>query len=133
MMDECIFCKIGNGEIPCDKIGEDDNFLAFLDINPVNLGHTLVIPKKHARWIWDVENFGEYLEFTKKIAKALQKATEREWIVMGVAGNDVPHAHIHLVPRYDDDGHGGFIRPENTKKIPPEEMKEIAQKISQNL
>lgn len=126
---DCIFCKIAKGEIPCTKIYEDEDTLAFLDINPVNPGHTLIIPKKHVRWIWDVENFGDYLEFTKKVAQALQKAMETEWIVMGVAGNDIPHAHIHLVPRFKDDGHGGFVKPENIKKIPEEEMKKIQNKI----
>lgn len=128
-MADCIFCKIAKGEIEDYDIYEDEDFLAFLDVNPVNPGHTLVIPKNHARWIWDVENFGEYLEFTKKIAKALQKAMETEWVVMGVAGNDVQHAHIHLVPRFDNDGHGGFVKPENIKKIPQEEMKKIQNKI----
>ena len=58
---------------------------------------------------------------------------ETEWIVMGVAGNDVPHAHIHLVPRFENDGHGGFVKPENIKKIPKEEMEKIANKIKENL
>ena len=128
-MKECIFCKIVKGEIPCYKIHEDKNFMAFLDVNPVNPGHTLVISKKHVRWVWDVENFGEYLEFTKKIAKAIQKAMGIEWVVMGVAGNDISHAHIHLVPRFKDDGHGGFVKPENIKKIPLEELEEIKNKI----
>lgn len=128
-MKDCIFCKIVKREIPCHKIHENKNFIAFLDINPVNPGHTLVISKKHIRWVWDVKNFGEYLEFTKKIAKAIQKAMDTKWIVMGVAGNDIPHAHIHLVPRFNGDGHGGFIKPENIKKISSEKLKEIKDKI----
>jgi len=128
-MEDCIFCKIARKEISDSIVHEDENFMAFLDIHPVNPGHTLVIPKKHARWIWDVENFGEYLELTKKIANTLKKAMNTEWIVMGVAGNDIQHAHIHLVPRFKDDGHGGFIKPENIKDIPKEEMKTIQEKI----
>ena len=96
---------------------------------PTNPGHTLVIPKKHYRWVWDVERFGDYAKFSRKIAKALQKATEREWIVMGVAGNEIPHAHIHLVPRFEGDGHGGFIRADIRKDISKEEMSRISKKI----
>ena len=62
----CIFCKIINKEIPCTKIYEDENFLAFLDINPLSPGHTQIIPKKHYRWVWDIENIGEYFEVVKK-------------------------------------------------------------------
>ena len=82
-MVDCIFCKIIKNEIPCDKISENSNFIAFLDVNPVNPGHVLVIPKKHYRWIYDIENFGKYFEFIKKIAKALQKALKTERIVLG--------------------------------------------------
>lgn len=128
-MEDCIFCKIAKKEISADIINEDDNFLAFLNINPLNPGHTLIIPKKHYRWIWDVENFGEYLEFSKKVALILKKSMNSEWIVLGVAGNDVLHAHLHLVPRFENDGHGGFVKPENIKKISKEEMTKIAEKI----
>jgi len=126
---DCIFCKIAKKEIPADIIYEDKNVIAFLDIHPLNKGHTLIIPKKHARWVWGVENFGEYSEVAKKVAKALQKAMKTEYIAMGVAGNEIPHAHIHLVPRFEDDGHGGWLKVENTKKISEEEMKKIAQEI----
>ena len=132
-MNECIFCKIVNKEIPCNKVYEDKDFLAFLDIKPVNPGHTLIIPKKHHRWIWDVKNFGAYFEFVKKVEIAIQKVMITEWVVLGVAGNEIPHAHVHLVPRFKDDGHGGFIRPENVKEISKEEMKKIATKISKEI
>jgi len=128
-MTDCIFCKIAKKEIPADIVYEDKYFMAFLDIKPVNPGHTLIIPKKHARWVWDVKNFGEYLEFTKKVAKALQKAIKTEYIAMGVAGNEVSHAHIHLVPRFENDGHGGWIDPKNIKELSKEEMEKIAEKI----
>ena len=132
-MNNCIFCKIVNREIPCDKVYEDKNFLAFLDIKPLNPGHILVIPKKHYRWIWDVENFGDYFESAKKVERGIEKALTPERVVIGVAGEEIQHAHVHLVPRFKDDGHGGFVRPENFKEIPKEEMKKIAEKISKNI
>jgi len=129
---ECIFCKIAKGEIPALKVHEDKEFLAFLDINPLNPGHTLVIPKKHYRWVWDVPNVDEYFEFTRKVAKALQKAMKTDFIASGIAGNDVSHAHIHLVPRFKNDEHGGWLKIENVKKIPEEEMESIAKKIRES-
>ena len=81
---DCIFCKIVSGKIPCYKVYEDENFLAFLDIRPLNLGHTLVIPKKHFRWVWDVPNIGEYFEVVCKIAVAEQKAFDTEMILSKV-------------------------------------------------
>ncbi|MBW3019620.1 HIT family protein [Candidatus Woesearchaeota archaeon] len=132
-MSDCIFCKIAKGEIPCHKIYEDDAFLAFLDIRPRNPGHVLVIPKKHYRWVWDVDNVGEYFEFCRKIALAQKKAFDTDFIVSLVIGEEVPHAHIWLVPRFENDGHGGSIDPKNVKKFSDEEMKEFAEKIKANL
>jgi len=129
---DCVFCKIAKGEIPCHKVYEDKDFLAFLDINPLNPGHTLVIPKKHYRWVWDIEDIGEYFETIKKIAKALQKSMNTEWIVCDVAGVGVSHAHTHLVPRFDDDGHEEFLNLKNIKKISKEEMENIAKKIRES-
>ncbi len=97
-MENCIFCKIIAGEIPCYKVYEDDNFLAFLDINPQSPGHTQVIPKKHIRWVWDVTNVGEYFEVVRKIALAQQKAFKTDWILSKIVGEDVPHAHIWIFP-----------------------------------
>jgi len=129
---ECIFCKIAKGEAPADKVLEDKEFLAFLEIRPLNPGHILVIPKKHYRWVWDVPNACEYFEFTRKVAKVLQKSMKTNFIASGIAGNDVLHAHIHLVPRFKDDEHGGWLKIENVKKIPEEEMKSIAKKIRES-
>jgi len=94
----CIFCKIINKEIPAHIIYEDDNFLAFLDINPISPGHTQVIPKKHVRWVWDVENVGEYFEIVRKIALAQRKAFNTDWILSKIIGEDVEHAHIWTYP-----------------------------------
>jgi histidine triad (HIT) family protein len=97
MSDNCIFCKLVSGEYPSYKIYEDSNYLAFLDIAPFAEGHTLVIPKKHTQFIWDVENFGEYLEVVQKISSHY-KEIGYKYVDMLVFGRDVPHAHIHLIP-----------------------------------
>ena len=97
-MDDCAFCKIISGEIPSYTVYEDDDFLAFLDINPLSAGHTLVIPKSHYRWVWDVKNIDSYFRVTQKIAKALQKAFNIEMIQSKIVGEEVSHAHIWLFP-----------------------------------
>jgi len=104
-MENCIFCKIVKGEISSTKIFEDENFLAFLDIRPISAGHTLVIPKNHIRWVWDLPagrqvggNIGEYFEVVQKIAKAEQKAFGVELIQSKIVGDEVAHAHIWLFP-----------------------------------
>ena len=94
----CIFCKIVSGEIPCHKVYEDADFLAFLDINPRTAGHVQVIPKEHVRWVWDVEKIGNYFEVVRKVAKAEQKAFNTEMIRSQVFGDEVPHAHIWVFP-----------------------------------
>jgi len=128
-MKNCIFCKIIAKEIPCTKVYEDKNTLAFLDIRPLNPGHTLVIPKKHYRWIWDIPNIGKFYEVVKKIANAIRKAFKTEFLVSFIIGEEVPHAHVWLVPRFKDDGHGASIKLSNIKEIPEKEMQEIAKKI----
>jgi len=97
-MEGCIFCKIVKGEIPSYKVYEDDNFLAFLDINPQSPGHTQVIPKQHYKFVWEVPNAGEYFEVAKKIALAQQKAFNQGVIISRIVGTEVPHAHIWIFP-----------------------------------
>ena len=97
-MDDCIFCKIVRGEAPSYKVYEDENFLAFLSIFPESVGHTLVIPKQHYRWVWDMPNLGEAFEVVKKIALAQQKAFDTEMIISRVYGEEVPHAHVWVFP-----------------------------------
>ena len=95
-----IFTKIVNGEIPCYKIAETDEFLAFLDIEPNSKGHTLCIPKREINKIFDLEE-GEYvrlMSFTRKVAKALEKTVPCKRIGMTVIGLEVPHVHVHLIP-----------------------------------
>lgn len=95
-----IFSRIIQGEIPCYKIAENDKFFAFLDINPVSKGHTLVVPKKEVDYIFTLgdEELGEMMIFAKKVAAAIEKAMPCKRIGIAVIGLEVPHAHIHLIP-----------------------------------
>jgi histidine triad (HIT) family protein len=105
MEHDCIFCKIVNKEIPCTKVYEDENFLAFLDIHPIAPGQTQVIPKKHYKWVWDLPagrqvspNIGEYFEVVRKIALAQKKAFNADMVRSQVYGEEVAHAHIWVWP-----------------------------------
>ena len=102
--DNCIFCKIVAGEIPAYKVYEDDNFFAFLDINPCAPGHVQVIPKQHMRWVWDHNNIGDYFAVVQKIAKAIQEAYGQELVRSQVYGEEVPHAHVWVWPDIPNDG-----------------------------
>lgn len=95
-----IFTKIVNGEISCYKVAEDENFLAFLDVSPLALGHTLVIPKKEIDYIFDLdsEQYRSLWTFAQTVAKALGKAVPCKRVGVAVIGLEVPHAHIHLIP-----------------------------------
>jgi histidine triad (HIT) family protein len=95
-----IFSKIISGEIPCFKIEEDSEFLAFLDINPLVLGHTLVIPKLEIDYIFDLDDelLGRMIKFSKQVAKKLKKNVDCKRIGVSVIGLEVPHAHVHLIP-----------------------------------
>lgn len=95
-----IFSKIVAGEIPCHKIAENDEFFAFLDINPVALGHTLVIPKKEINYIFDIDDamLGRMMAFAKRVARAQEAAITCKRVGLAVMGLEVPHAHIHLIP-----------------------------------
>src|SRR4051794_13197157 len=95
-----LFSKIVSGEIPCHKIAEDENYLAFLDVNPLAIGHTLVIPKKEIDYIFNLDDkllAGLHI-FSKKVAVALEKAVPCKRIGVAVIGLEVPHAHVHLIP-----------------------------------
>lgn len=129
----CIFCSIVGGELPCHRVYEDERFLAFLDIRPLNAGHTLVVPKEHYRWTYDVPYFGEYFEAVKKIGLAIMKVLKAESFSMVTLGHEVPHAHVWIVPRFMDDGHDGVIEWENVKVIPDETKAEIAASVRKEL
>lgn len=126
-----IFTKIVNGEIPCYKIAEDENFLAFLDVNPNVKGHTLCIPKKEIDKIFDIEDelYLGLMAFSKKIAIALEKTVPCKRIGMTVIGLEVPHAHVHLIPlnMMDD------ARFQNKVKLTPEEFQDLAKAIAKNV
>jgi len=135
-MDNCIFCKIIKGEVPADKIYEDDKFLAFLDITPVNLGHTLLIPKEHHKDLFEIpdDTLCEIGPVIKKIAIAVKEGTKADAINIGmnngpVAGQVVFHAHIHIMPRFSNDGyklwHGKDYDKNNSQKIAEEIRKLI--------
>ena len=100
----CIFCKIVAKEIPAHIVYEDENFLAFLDIRPISPGHTLIIPKDHYRWVWDVPQLGNYFEIAGKIARAQQKAFVQEMILSKIVGEEIPHAHIWIYPSKETPG-----------------------------
>jgi histidine triad (HIT) family protein len=123
-----IFSKIIAGEIPCYKIVESEKYLAFLDINPLAKGHTLVIPKQETDYIFNIndeELAGLHL-FAKKIAKAIEKAVPCKRIGMAVIGLEVPHAHIHLIPI----NHVGDINFSNPKlSFSKSEMEQVAERI----
>ncbi len=137
-METCIFCKIISGKIPSYRVYEDDYFLAILDINPRNPGHTLVIPKKHYRWVWDLPLEGkgglvDYYEVVGRIAKAIRVAMKTDFVVSLVLGEEIHHAHVWLIPRFENDGHGTSIDLSNIKKLSEEEMKEAKNKIKKEL
>ncbi|MBF0522338.1 MAG: HIT family protein [Candidatus Omnitrophica bacterium] len=126
-----LFTKIIAGEIPCHKIAEDKDYLAFLDIRPINPGHTLVIPKKEINYIFDVDDqlLSGLMLFAKKIAGAIKKTVPCAKIGIMVAGLEVPHCHIHLIPinKVSD------LNFANAKTTPNEDLAKVAQQIKKNL
>jgi len=97
-MRECVFCRIVKGEVPAHKIYEDGRYVAFLDINPFVEGHTLVIPKKHYRWVWEVADIGAYFQVVQRIANHYQKALSDDFVTSIIWGEEVPHAHVQILP-----------------------------------
>ena len=114
-----IFTRIINGEIPCYKVAEDENFIAFLDINPLVEGHTLVVPKIEEDYIFDLddETLAKMMAFAKKVAAQIKTVTECKRVAIAVLGMEVPHAHMHLIPM-NTEGDVDFkkARPEVTKE-----------------
>ena len=126
-----IFTKIINGEIPCYKIAEDENFLAFLDVNPNAKGHTLCIPKQEINKIFEMEDdlYIGLMQFSKKIAVALEKTVPCKRIGMAVVGLEVPHAHVHLIPLNEMDE----MRFQNKVSLSKEQFEALAESIKANL
>lgn len=126
-----IFTKIINKEIPCYKIAEDENFLAFLDVNPNAKGHTLCIPKLEINKIFDIEDdlYLGLMAFSKKVAVALEKTVPCKRVGMAVIGLEVPHAHVHLIPLNEMDE----MRFQNKVTLSKEEFEDLAKAIHTNL
>ena len=126
-----IFTKIVNGEIPSYKIAEDDNFLAFLDVNPNAKGHTLCIPKKEIDKIFDMDDdlYLGLMKFSKKIAIALEKTIPCKRVGIAVVGLEVPHAHVHLIPLNEMDE----MRFQNKVSLSKEEFEALVKSIQANL
>ena len=126
-----IFTKIVNGEIPCYKVAEDDNFLAFLDISPNAKGHTLCIPKVEVNRLFDLDEstYNDLMSFCRKVAKALEKTVPCDRIGMAVIGLEVPHVHVHLIPINEMKD----MSFQHKITLSPEEMSDLAQQIQLNL
>lgn len=126
-----LFTKIINGELPCYKIAEDENYLAFLDVNPNAIGHTLCIPKFEINKIFEMDeaHYLGLMHFSRKVALALEKAIACKRIGMSVIGLEVPHAHVHLIPLQDMDD----IRFQKKVSLTKEEFEAVAKKIQENL
>ena len=127
-----IFSKIVKGEIPCYKIAEDERFFAFLDINPVMKGHTLVIPKRENDYLFalDDEELAAMMVFAKKVAKAIEKAVPCKRIGVAVIGLEVPHAHIHLIPISQE---GDMDFKKEHVHMSDDEFREVQKRIVENL
>ena len=126
-----IFTKIVAGEIPCYRIAEDENYLAFLDLNPNAKGHTLCIPKQEINKLFDLQDqaYLGLMAFAKKVAVALEKTVPCKRIGMAVIGLEVPHAHVHLIPLNEMDE----MRFQNKVSLSPEELTALTQAIQANL
>ena len=126
-----IFTKIVNGEIPCYRIAEDENYLAFLDVNPNTTGHTLCIPKQEINKIFDMEEdlYLGLMKFSRKVAKAVEKTVPCKRIGLAVVGLEVPHTHVHLIPLHDMDD----MRFQRKVSLTKEEFEELTKAIQSNL
>lgn len=125
-MENCVFCKIVDGSVPATKVYEDTLHVAFLDIRPHRLGHVQLIPKTHYRWIWDMPEMGPIYEAARKIAKAQEKGLGADFIVSLTFGEQVPHAHVQLIPAKKGDGAELFT---DYPQYAPGQMEAVAAKI----
>ena len=126
-----IFTKIINREIPSYKVAEDENYYAFLDINPLAKGHTLIVPKKEVDYIFDLDNetYNELFVFVKNVSKAIENSVDCLRLGMVIYGLDVPHAHVHLIPLKGTGNEIDFSKPK--VNLSQEEFQEIAVRINE--
>ena len=128
-MSECLFCKFVQGEKQPHRVWEDDDYLAFLDINPIKPGHTLLVPKRHDRYLFEVDEPGYcgLLLTAKWLSRPLCQATSAERVGMIVEGFEVPHIHIHLVPLHNRNE----LTPEKGRPAPVEALRAMAAKLAE--
>jgi histidine triad (HIT) family protein len=133
---DCLFCKIIKGELPSYKVYEDENFLAFLDITPINKGHVLLVPKEHHEDLFDMPDSitAKIFPIVKRVSNAVMKATDADGLNLGqnnkpAAGQAVMHFHLHIMPRFEDDG----LRLWPGKKVEEKELKEVVEKIKKEI
>lgn len=126
-----VFSKIISGEIPCHKVAENDDFIAFLDINPNAKGHTLCVPKKEINKIFDMDksHYNSLMAFAYDVAQAIEKAIPCKRVGMAVVGLEVPHVHVHLIPLQDMDD----MRFEKKESLTQEEFATVAKSINEKL
>jgi histidine triad (HIT) family protein len=136
-MPDCIFCKIIRGELPSYKIFENEHVLAFLDIHPTNAGHTLVIPKRHSKNIFDIpkEDWAHVTEAARMLAAAIEKALNADGVNLGMnnrehAGQIVDHTHVHIIPRFKGDGFKLMPQREYRIREADETVKKIKAQLS---
>lgn len=134
-MTDCIFCKIVKGELPRYKIYEDKDFLAFLDLSQIVNGHTLLIPKKHCRWVWEIENLGNFFAVAKKIVNKMQQVTGKEFVASMMFGVMIEHAHLHLLPTTKGSVQrvwDAWEEARGMRKLKPDQLEKIAKKFRLN-
>ena len=132
-MDRCLFCQIVKKQIPAITVYEDKDFMAFLDIYPKVYGHTLVIPKKHYRWVYDVKPYTKYWQLARQIGLAALRAFNARWISFMTVGEEVPHAHIHVLPRTEADHQPAVVNFSKIVKLSRNQLKAIAIRLKQEM
>jgi len=130
-MEDCVFCRIVSKQLPANILYEDERYIALMDVFPRVKGHTLVIPKIHYRWTYDVPQFGEYWEVAKKIALVIQADLEATYTSFLTVGEEVPHAHIHILPQSGDRLGGVAFKP--IIEMTPGEISKLADRIKATL
>ena len=130
-MSDCIFCKIVSGEIPSYKVYEDEEFLGFLDISQIVDGHTLLVPKKHVRWVWEIDNIGKFYEVAKRIVRKMRVVSGDDFVMSVTWGTLVKHGHLHLLPTTNgnrDIVGEAWVKAREARKLGSAELKELAEK-----